>query len=190
MVVNSIQRNENEHRADNDRSAAMGIIINNRQQRRPPINRHSHRKVHRSRWMVKCRQILQWWQQRQQPSQPQNPDKSKRKRNKSTMSMWQSIWWVWMRSGPTRATLQFSSIYFISFHFSGNEKREQSNTFSTWSKSFLLNTLKQNRKRNESKHSKRVCLLLQPRILSILAIFAVLSIKFWDKHTDEMIRPQ
>lgn len=47
----NIQRIENEHQADNDRSVvvAMGIIIKRRQQRQHPINRHSHRKVHRNR---------------------------------------------------------------------------------------------------------------------------------------------
>lgn len=90
-MVNMVSiRSENEHQADNDR-LAMVIIIKDRQQHQPRINRHSHRKVHRNRWMVNYRQTQR---QQRQNHQPHDPDKSKRRRNKSTMSMWQSIWWV------------------------------------------------------------------------------------------------
>lgn len=72
------------------------VITKVRQQRQHPINHHSHRKVHRSRWMANYRQIRRWSQSQQQQQHRHQHDrgKSKRRRSKSTMSMWQSTWWV------------------------------------------------------------------------------------------------
>lgn len=78
-------RNGNERRAVRDR-LVMGIK-RVRQQRQLPINRHSHRKVHRIHWMANYRQIRRW-------NQCPGPDRSKKRRNKFTMSMWLSTWWV------------------------------------------------------------------------------------------------
>lgn len=88
--------NGNVHRAANGPLDMAIIITRVRQQRQHPINRRSRRRVRRNHWMAKYRQIRRWnpsRQQHQQRLQP-DPDKSKRKRNKSTMSMWQSTWWV------------------------------------------------------------------------------------------------